>query len=248
MTLAEAIEGLYRAFAPYRRRDAIDACPHCVDREEQDTLARVPLRTLSCAQSSRYAFKAMTTWGEPDDYKHFLPRILELAITGEGRAWPGMDLPLIADKIRLAGGSSWPQAEREALEHVLYALWQSVLAHDPTESPWTASDVLPGIAAIVGDLAPYRRAWEADHSLSSMLQLADFIDSSWADIANRGHLQGAWRDLPERARMERWLVDPARREALEAALERHLDSPLADRLAAAVDAWQWISPLQAHGG
>jgi hypothetical protein len=45
VTLADAIEGLYGAFAPYRRRDAMDACPCCVRREEQDRLARVPLRT-----------------------------------------------------------------------------------------------------------------------------------------------------------------------------------------------------------
>lgn len=238
--LAEAIKGLYEAFAPYRRRETIEACLHCVGREEQDTLARVPLRTLSCDQLSRYASKAMTTWGEPEDYKHFLPRILELAFSREGRAWPGLDLQLIAGKIQLAGGKSWPQAELRALTNFFNALWQTVLSLDPVESPWAANEVLPSIAAIVEDVSSFLEAWEVDRSLSSIFQLADFIDSNWADIANRGHLRGPWRDAA-RERMEQWLTDPARRTSLEEAFEQHVDSPSANRLAAAVDAWQWMT-------
>ena len=240
-SLAEAIEELYRAFAHNHRRDAIDACPHCVGREEQDTLARVPLRTLSGRQLSRYAFKAMTTWGEPEDYKHFLPRILELALAREGRVWPGMDLQLIAGKIQLAGGKSWSETERGALERVFGAVWQTVLAHDPAESSWRADDVLPGIALIVDELSPFLETWALDRSLSAMLQLADFIDSNWADIANRNHLHRRWREVPRREQMERWVVAPARRQSLEDAFEHHVDSPQANRLAAAIDAWQWMT-------
>lgn len=65
MLLQDAVDGLYRAFARYPRRDAIEICPHCVGREDQDTLARLPLRSLSCAQLSRFGFRAMTTWGTP---------------------------------------------------------------------------------------------------------------------------------------------------------------------------------------
>jgi hypothetical protein len=241
VTLAEAIEGLYAAFAPYPRRDGVEACPCCVGRAEQDTLARVSLRALSCEELGQYAFKAMTTWGAPEDYKHFLPRILELAASTEGRGWPGLDLLLIAGKLQLAGRQSWPEAEREALHGFLHALWRIALAHDPDECPWRASELLPGIAAIVDDLAPFLDAWERDGSVSSLLQLADLIDSSWADIARRGHLRGRWRDLAGRERMERWLTDPERRRSLEEAFERHVDDPLAGRLAAAVDAWGWMS-------
>src|SRR5262249_18353164 len=121
------------------------------------------------------------------------------------------------------------------------ALWQTVLAHDPAESPWAASEVLPGIAAIVDDVSPFLQAWAADRSLSSVLQLADFIDANWADIANRGHLRGPWCESRGRERMERGLTDPARRLSLEDAFEHHVDSPPANRLAAAVDAWQWMT-------
>src|SRR5262249_12479085 len=110
VTLAQAIAALYEAFGRYRRRPSIDACPHCVGKKDQATLARAPLRNLSCAELSRYAFKAITTWGEAEDYKHFLLRILELAVTPEGREWPGLDLEVIAGKIQLAGWPTWPSA------------------------------------------------------------------------------------------------------------------------------------------
>jgi len=241
MTLAQCIEALYIAFAPYGRRDLIDGCPHCVGRAEQDTLARVPLRTLSCEQLSRYAFKAITTWGAPDDYKHFLPRIMDLAITQEGRGWPGLDLQLIAGKLQLAGWKSWPEAELDALERFAGALWQTVLASDPIESLWRASEALRGIAAITRDLTSYLAVWSADRSLTSALQLAEVIDASWADLANHGQLRGVWRGAPGSDEIARWLTAPARRRALEAAFELHVDDAASSRLAAAVDAWQWMT-------
>ncbi|MBK9032278.1 MAG: hypothetical protein IPL61_13345 [Myxococcales bacterium] len=40
--------------------------------------------------------------------------------------------------------------------------------------------------------------------------------------------------------MERWLRDPARRQALERAFAAHLDTPAAATLAGAVDQWAWM--------
>jgi len=232
MDLAGAVDGLYDAFARYPRRAAMDSCPHCVGKAEQDVLARVPLRGLSCEQLSRYAFKAITTWGAAEDYKHFLPRILELALTREGLGWPGLDLEVIAGKIRLGGGAAWPEEERAALHAFLEAVWRTVLAHDPQDGRWKAEELLPGIASIVDDVAPFLAAWERDQSRAAVLQLADFVETS-----SHG-LRGPWREVAARERVERWLVEAARKDALEAAFERHADEPVAGRLAAAVDAWQ----------
>ncbi len=237
---AEAIENLYDTFAPYPRRDEIDACSHCVVPEDHEALARIPLRALSHAQLEKYAVKAMTTWGEAVDYKHFLPRILELAVAEEGRGRRGTDLETIADKIDMAGGNSWPEVERRALAHFFEALWRTVLAHDPARGGWTANECLPAIAAIVGEIAPYLDTWENTRSLASTLQLADFVDSNWPDIANRRRLQGSWPEVLQR-HMERWLLAPARQQALQDTFERHAYEPEADRLAAAFDAWQWMA-------
>ncbi len=239
VTLAEAVEGLYRAFSAHGRRAAITACPCCVHQAEQHTLAAVPLRELAAGELARYAFKAMTTWGEAEDYKHFLPRILELALTPAGRQWPGLELWLIADKLQLAAWPSWPPAEQTAVRDYLDAVWRHVLAQDPEESSWRAAEVLPAVGRLL-ELAPLLAAWEADSGLAASLQLADFIEAAGADLASDGHLDDAWEGVADRARVEEWLRALRRGRALEDAFARHLESPAAGRLAAAVDLWELL--------
>jgi hypothetical protein len=76
--LAEAIENLYRAFARYSLRKHVEGCPCCVRERDKRALESKPLRQLASSDLGRYAFKAMTTWGNQDDFRHFLPRIFEL--------------------------------------------------------------------------------------------------------------------------------------------------------------------------
>ncbi|WP_127503809.1 hypothetical protein [Actinoplanes solisilvae] len=79
----QAVEELYVAFAPNRRGQPISYCGHCISDEEASVLQRTPLRELTAGDLERYTFKAMGTWGEEADLRHFLPRILELFATGE---------------------------------------------------------------------------------------------------------------------------------------------------------------------
>lgn len=204
-------------------------------------LARVPLRSLTCEQLSRYGFKAMTTWGDAEDYKHFLPRIVELACTREGRAWPGMSPELIADKLRMAEIATWPDVERAALSRVAVAAWGALLEHDPEESGWSARVAVPELAALIEDVTPYLERWSSHPTLTALLQLADFMEGYWGDLATHGRLLGRWPDDANRERVERWLVDPARARALEAAFEANLDGPHGATLAKAIDQWQWMA-------
>jgi hypothetical protein len=133
------IAALYEAFASYRRRPSIDACPHCVGEARREALARAPLHELRPEQLSPYAFRALTTWGEPVDYKHFLPRILELAATPAGVPWPGFQPDIIAAKLELAGWKQWPARERD----VVVAWYDSACewALGPEPDGWSESAI-----------------------------------------------------------------------------------------------------------
>lgn len=240
VTLAESIEALYRVFATYPRRDQIDACPHCVGREDADVLPRVPLSELSARDLGRYTFKAITTWGGTDDYRYFVPRILELSAAGAGATWPGLQLQHVAGKLLLGEWWVWPELERTTIRNFLTALWDAVLASDPDASHLRASEILPGIGRLV-DVTPFLELWERDESLSSRLQLALLISSSWGDIANS---RGPWRDAGRTVR--RWLRDGQRRRALEDAFAQQEDGTKAkERFAAAIDSFHWMSAVGA---
>lgn len=77
--MQSAISELYRVFKPYRLDDDFIGCDHCVTQEDSKLLASISLRKLTVPDVDRYAFKAMSTWGTERHFKHFLPRLLELA-------------------------------------------------------------------------------------------------------------------------------------------------------------------------
>ncbi len=66
-----------------------------------------PIRRISSGDVSRYAFKALTTWGDEADLRHFLPRLCELLCNKE-YPW---DPELLLDKLLYAKSSSWPDDE-----------------------------------------------------------------------------------------------------------------------------------------
>lgn len=105
--LAAAVARLYEVFSEYRPAPHLDACTCCTDPSELRMLVLVPLREQTSDDLSRYAHKAMTTIGNVTDYKHFLPRILEV----------GLDTK---SKLEMAQWQTWPQREREAVETFLF--------------------------------------------------------------------------------------------------------------------------------
>src|SRR5215469_6603849 len=69
--LEQARAQLYAVFARYPARRTMQACSCCVKHEEIVALTAVPLNSLSGEDLGRYAFKAMTTWGDSEDFRSF---------------------------------------------------------------------------------------------------------------------------------------------------------------------------------
>ncbi len=74
----KCIKELYHVFAPYLLNVHVDTCPCCISSRDKAVVSRKQLNELNYDELYRYTFKAMSTWGDVDDFKHFLPRILEL--------------------------------------------------------------------------------------------------------------------------------------------------------------------------
>ena len=96
----------------------MDSCPCCVDDTHKQQLSAAPLRELTEEQLDTYTWKAMTTWGEVDDFKHFLPRIFELMAMSDFTA----DLTIL-NKLHYAKWDKWDVQEKESVISFLTALW-----------------------------------------------------------------------------------------------------------------------------
>ena len=78
--LRAAVDNLYIAFAIYPLRDDTNACACCHSPEDERRLHKTPLRQMRSDDLEKYAADALFVWGSVTDFKHFLPRIFEIAV------------------------------------------------------------------------------------------------------------------------------------------------------------------------
>src|SRR5262245_41616630 len=139
--LDQAIAAHYEAFSAYPLKPKLDCCSHCeLDRAEASLHAR-PLRELEWMDLGVYPFKAMTTFGDENDFKHFLPRILELYVVDPGHS--RYDVSIVFAKLKYASWTSWPPSEKSAIQQFVSA-WRRSLAARQSEStvaPWQIEEL-----------------------------------------------------------------------------------------------------------
>lgn len=126
--LRAALDALYAVLAAYSRPTKWEVASGRPTSLLQ-CLADTPLRELTYDALGSYSGWAMTTVGEPGHYKHFLPRIAELAVQGDC-PYLGTSPPALADKIIYAGFARWPDLEQQAVRTVFRAAFeQAVTEH-----------------------------------------------------------------------------------------------------------------------
>ena len=202
--MQDAIDKCYAAFASYPPPRVLDASPARDAVAILATLTSAPLRALTGEQLGPYGGWAMTTVGDAADYKHFLPRILELAVNAE--PWLGLDPPTIAGKLTYGGWQGWPPEERSPVGALFATAWKHGLEQHPDEldpKGW-----LCGLVIVDGDLDAALAAWLASPSPNATLQLAEFFrgdaERLFSDRANRNFWEGAGDAAIER--MRHWLL------------------------------------------
>lgn len=120
--LRAAIAALYDATAALPHPKTIEACPCCMNEAEVAELLRLDRREASSDDLSAYSFNVLSTVGAEDDFRYYLPRILELAVAHEF-CWP--DPEIICGKLRDGAWRAWPPVEVAALEQFASAMFES---------------------------------------------------------------------------------------------------------------------------
>jgi hypothetical protein len=116
-TLREAIEGAYQAFASYRNANLKPAEPfELADlprlQEVRDNLTAKQLDALIPKDLLDYFYLAIDHIGDADDFRHFLPKILD-AMTERA---PSVLIPAhLPSLLKSAGAGLWPSSERKSL-------------------------------------------------------------------------------------------------------------------------------------
>jgi len=215
LELRSVIEGLYRTFSRYRLPTHVHGCPHCISQRDHALLYAKALRDLGPDEIARYSFNAMTTWGDPDDFRHFLPRIFEL-ISADGGGWTIPEA--VFAKLPYGQWERWPSDEQRAITSFFETLWSNVLDHFP--HVFSAEDCLRCIAQADDEMAPYLGRWRIANSLSHAKHFAAFIEYNpqWSRRHGWSLSSTYWTERPVPARQViEWLRDPARQSEMEQA-------------------------------
>ncbi|WP_205325435.1 hypothetical protein [Glycomyces sp. YM15] len=208
--LAEAIDRLYAVFAPVPRPTAINWCPCCLtEAEASRLLGPVPLHALTVDTLRPYADHVLLTVGDVADFRHYLPRIFEIACTS-GFNWP--DLEPLVGRLRIAEWANWAADEQSAVRGLLRAFWRKTLAAYPGFPD--AETVLCAIANAEDDLTPYLDEWAAAlRQPAAAAALLDLLGYSTRLRAGALRLANAfWDDHDEQ--VVRWFTGPALRKAV----------------------------------
>lgn len=158
MDLDTAIDKLYEVFSIYPPDPGMEGCPCCVGEQDRHKLSYRSLRELSGEDLSRYAFKAMTTWGTEDNFKHFLPRIFDLLASGGLQT----DEFVVLGKLEYAGWKNWTETEQQAIRALLLAWWEARINYT-----YLGEQMLIEVYRRTGDIDQMLASWDKELSIDT---------------------------------------------------------------------------------
>ncbi|WEJ99993.1 MAG: hypothetical protein P0Y59_24370 [Candidatus Sphingomonas phytovorans] len=177
------------------------------------------MRDLSAEAIGPYSGWAITTVGSERDYRHFLPRILELAACDD--TWLGAEPAVIASKLKMGRWEEWDTDQYSAVPAVFEAGFCASLDMLPGYE-CTADSWLCGLAALDRPVEPWLTLWEGSTSLNAALQLSSFIRmEEWPLDSATAVSGGFWKEAsPALCRqVARWLMSAPVRRVIETALD-----------------------------
>lgn len=161
-----AIDALYQIFAKYPFKSKIEGCPCCVSDTDKSTLHSKPLRKLEDDDLAYYAFKAMSTFGNLDDFKHYLPRIFELSAKGELT----VDTFVILNKLEDGNWLDWDKEEQITVRNFLKSWWKYSI-----NNKYFDSELVIELNKRLKDLAQMLDDWNLDLETQGFKNYVDFI-------------------------------------------------------------------------
>lgn len=204
--LTAALEAVYDAFrAPTPAR--IEGCPCCVERKTVKALHTHALRDLTADDLGAYAASVFLTVGASRDFRYFLPRILELAISDPSFS---IGIEVVVGKLSLAEWRTWTRHEQAAVQTLLEVWFDQVAAE--CASDWDGfDDSIDELLCAIGraglDPIPFIERQLTDERSFALNVLWEVNRQS---IARKGRLSNAfWADAVDaQAAVVRRLLAP----------------------------------------
>ncbi len=164
-----------------------------------------PLAELTGEELHFFVFKVCYTWGDVNDYKHFLPRVFELIAQykeGEIEAW------IAIEKLSYCNWEDWKKPEYEAILNYLNSLWVQLINEEEVDALWNFEELFTSIAKVHPAFNYMLKEWEESKSVASTLRFCEFIGGTATELTRRGQVKQL-KDEPELSdEFVRWAKGP----------------------------------------
>lgn len=155
----------------------MEGCPCCVSDTDKEKIHTKQLRQLDGEDLSKYAFKAMTTWGETDDFKHYLPRIFELLSTTDFI----VDTFVVLGKLDYGKWTTWTTEEQNMIKHFLLAWWNDLIRNKDRFD----HEAFVEIYNYTGDMKLLLNDWQLSFDNYTFKNMIIFIDDYCDDLCSK---------------------------------------------------------------
>lgn len=201
--LKKSVEKLYETFEMYHSGPTMTGSQNYDDLGTWNRLIfRKPLQELNEDDLSRFTGKAITTWGNANDYKHFLPRIFEL--TAELRT--PYEIWIAFDKLTLADWDNWIDKEQIVIQEFMIALWESIVNDNSEKAEWEFKDYFSTIAHFYPNFTDLLDIWTESESIAGIKHLSEYIIDEQTALFNRKKITGLHDKKENTEEFINWLL------------------------------------------
>ena len=192
--LKNNIKDLYETFGKYHSNQNMDGSPIYENLGKWNTeLFSKPLTELDKDDLSRFTGKAMTTWGNANDYKHFLPRVFEL--TAELKT--PYEIWIAFDKLTLAEFQNWEEKEQKVIHEFMIALWESIVNDNSRKAELEFKDYFSAIAHFYPNFSDLLDVWTQSESKAGIKHLVEFIVDEQTTLFDRKKIKNKVKITPQ---------------------------------------------------
>ena len=210
-----SIDNLYTIFARYGGNSRMDGSPNYGDKvnEWNRNLYSKPLKELSDKDLSRFTGKSMTTWGEVDDYKHFLPRIFELTALYK----TPYEIWIAFSKLEFGNWRNWLPEEQAAINDYMISLFENLLNDDSELAELNFVDYFTSISNFYLGSVSLIELWDKIETKASFKHLSLLIIEHYKSVFSKGRIKGFDYTSKNIEELKKWLLRKTTIEKFEKA-------------------------------
>jgi hypothetical protein len=172
--LKEIILEGYKLFSSYKITGKLDVCSCCVSEEEQAELIKTPLEKVSLETLRVYNNSATAEVIDINEFKYFLPRILELIAELKS---PSHSVEITLSRISYTSLENWSNAEVAFLRKFMESFFRECLTQYPFIGFENLCNVIIMFSKTNFDITWTVKLWEEVNGLEALMHFIETIDT-----------------------------------------------------------------------